>query len=47
MVEWDDWEILPTKTKDKYYVKQRTTSISRYYQEKSESEELDEKLKSQ
>ena len=33
-----DWEVLPTKTKDKYIVKQRKTPITREYQENSDSE---------
>ena len=37
-----DWEVLPTKKKDKYIVKQRTTPINRDYQENSENEELEE-----
>ena len=33
-----DWEVLPTKKKDKYIVKLRTTPISLDYRENSESE---------
>ena len=41
-----DWEVLPTKTKDKHIVKQRKTPITREYQENSDREkheELEEK----